>query len=203
MLATIDVRPSPPSISQTDAQSVACAYVMAHLDPTFEVVSGAKLYSKPRASEIWQFMIRCGAAPLGVLAVDAHTGAVLPLTADEIQVVREKAMIAAARLRGTLPVNGQGFILAEYARRQADSYLGAEVSLFYSATNGVFVPLTHPIWQFTIQVRLPRLGILGLMGTLDVDARTGEVIPLTNQQIKRIRERADALVEFQTQPTTA
>ena len=100
-------------------------------------------------------------------------------------------------------MNGHGYVLGEYARRQADSYLGTEVSLFYSATKGVFVPLTHPIWQFTLQVRLPRLGILGLMGAIDVDARTGEVLPLTHKQIKRIRERADALVEFQTQPTTA
>ena len=109
MLATIDVVTSPPPVSQTDAQRTAYAYGLAQLDPTFEVVSGAKLYSKPRACEIWQFMIRCAAAPLGVLAVDAQTGEVLPPTADEIQVVREKALIAAAHLRGELPVNGHGY----------------------------------------------------------------------------------------------
>lgn len=35
-------------------------------------------------------------------------------------------------------------------------------------------------WPFAIQVRLPRLGVLGRMGTIDIDARTGEVLPLTH-----------------------
>ena len=39
----------------------------------------------------------------------------------------------------------------------------------------------------------------GILGTLDVDAQTGEPIPLTHKQIKRMRARADAIVEFQTQ----
>jgi hypothetical protein len=78
-----------------------------------------------------------------------------------------------------------------------------DVSLFYSAMDGVLIPLARPIWQFSIQVRLPRLGVVGIMGTIDVDARTGEVIPLTNKQIKRIDERAHVIVQFRTQATTA
>jgi hypothetical protein len=128
---------------------------------------------------------------------------VINLTMDEIRVVREKAAIFAARKQGILPVNAQGYVLGEYARRRANGYLSREVSLFYSATDGIFVPLTQPIWQFSIEVRLPRLGVLGIMGAIDVDAQTGEVIPLTTKQIKRIRERADALVEFRTQATAA
>lgn len=86
MLATIDGVTSPPTVAQADAQRAAHDYVAAHLDPTFEVVSGAKLYSKSHQREIWQFMIRCAAAPLGVLAVDAQTGKMLPLTAPAIRV---------------------------------------------------------------------------------------------------------------------
>jgi hypothetical protein len=102
-----------------------------------------------------------------------------------------------------LPLNTQGYVVAEYARRQADRYLGMQVSLFYSATEGVFIPLARPLWQFLLQVRLPHRGVLGILGTLDVDAQTGEVLPLTHKQIKRIRERADALVEFRTQTAAA
>jgi hypothetical protein len=203
MTAVLDVSTSAPTISQAAAQRAARIYVANHIDPAFEVIDAARFHSKPLGREIWQFIIRCEHAPLDAIDVDAQTGTVIPLTPEAIQAVREKAAIAEAHKRGVLPVNPHGYVLAEYARRQADSYLGSEVSLFYSATEGAFVPLTRPLWQFLIQVRLPRLGTLGILGTLDVDAQTGEVIPLTQKQIKRIRERADALVEFQTQPTAA
>jgi hypothetical protein len=191
------------TISLADAQRAASDYIIKHLDPSFVAASGESYYSKTLGREVWQFVLRCEQGPLATIAVDAQTGEVVALTNDEIRAVRERAIIFIAKEQGVLPVDEQGYVLAEYARRQADSYLGAEVSLFYSTTNGVFVPLACPIWQFAIQVRLPRLGVLGIMGTLDVDAQTGEVIPLTHKQIKRIRERADALVEFRTQTATA
>jgi hypothetical protein len=140
---------------------------------------------------------------LDAIAVDAHTGAVIPLTDDEIRVRRERALIAAAQSQGVLPVDPRGYVLAEYARRKADAYLGMEISLFCNATDGVLIPLDRPLWQFALRFGLPRLGELGILGTLDVDARTGEPLPLTRYQINRMRARANALVEFQTQPTTA
>ena len=203
MQAILDAPPSLSTISQTDAHRAAQDYVTARIDPTFEVVKGARYYSKPLGREIWRFLVRCDQGPVGSIRVDTQTGEVNALTTDETRAIREKAAIFTAKQQGKLPTDAQGYVLAEYARRQADSYLGAEVSLFYSATDGVFIPLAHPIWQFAIQVRLPRLGVLGIMGTLDVDAQSGEVTPLTHKQIKRIRERADALVEFRTQTAAA
>ena len=202
MQTILDVIPNSPAVQQIDAHQAAYAYLIAQIDLTFELVDSTKYYSKLLRCEVWRFFIYCEHGPIGTIRVNAQTGKVIQLTEDEIRAVCEKAAIFAAKQQGILPVNDHGYVLAAYARRQADGYLGTEVSLFYSATNGVFVPLARPIWQFTIQVRLPRLGVLGLMGTLDVDAQTGEVIPLTNKQIKRIRERADALVKFQAQPTT-
>ena len=204
MEAILDVpAASASTASQADAQRVACAYVADLVDPSFEVVDGARYHSQPLGREIWRFFIRCKDGPLYPIYVDSQTGEVIPLTNDEIRVVREKATIFAARKRGVLPLNEHGYVLAEYARRQADSYLGMQVSLFYSAADGVFVPLARPLWQFSIQVRLPRLGVLGILGTIDVDAQTGEVMQLTHKQIKRIRERADAIVEFRTQAAAA
>lgn len=193
----------PATVSEADAHAAACAYAAAHVDAAFEVVDGAHYFSRPLGRAIWRFFLRGEHGPVGAIEVDAQTGAVIGLTDDEIRVIHEKAVILAARKQGVLPVDAQGYVLGEYARRRADSYLGAEVSLFYSATDGVFIPLARPIWQFAIQVRLPRLGVLGIMGTLDVDAQSGEVIPLTHKQVTRIRERADALVEFRTQTTAA
>jgi hypothetical protein len=204
MQATLEVSiADAPSLSESEAQRIATAYVATRIDPSFEAVSGALYESKPLERSVWRFIIRSALGPVGIIQVDVRTGNVIPLTENEIRVLQEKAAIFVAKNHGQLPVDEHGFVLGEYARRQADSYLGMGVSLFYSATNGVYIPLERPIWQFAIQVRLPRLGVLGILGTLDVDARTGDVIPLNYRQIKKIRERADAIVQFRTQKATA
>jgi hypothetical protein len=190
------------TMCETDAHRAAIAYVAGQIDPSFEVVDGAQFHSKPFGREVWRFYICCQHGPLHPIQVDCQTGEAISLTSDEIRIVREKAAILAASKSGRLPLNEQGYVLGEYARRQADNYLGMEASLFYSARDGVFVPLAPPRWQFCIQLRLPGWGVLGVLGMLDVDALTGEVIPLTKKQIKHIRERGDALVEFRT-PTAA
>jgi hypothetical protein len=204
MQATIDVTvPTSLTVSQVDAQRTAIDYVAAHINSAFEVVAGGRYYHKPLGQEIWQFIIRCEHGPLDAIHVNVQSGAIISLTNEQICAIREKAAVLAARKRGVLPVDAQGYVLGEYARRRANAYLSMEVSLFYSAVEGIFVPLAQPIWQFSIEVQLPRLGILGRMGTIDVDAQNGEAIPLTHKQIKRIRERADALVELRTQTAAA
>jgi hypothetical protein len=204
MQATIDVTGSTLfAVSQSDAQRTAMEYVAAHIDPTFEVVAGGRYSHKALGQEVWQFIVRCAYGPLDAVFVNVQSGAMLSLSSEQIGVIREKAAVLAARKQGIIPVDSQGYVLGEYARRRADAYLSMDVSLFYSAVEGIFVPLAQPIWQFLIEVQLPRLGILGRLGTIDVDAQTGEVIPLTHKQIQQIRERADALVEFRSQTAAA
>ena len=136
---------SPTAVSEADAQYAASAYVAAKIDPAFAVVSGAWVHHPAPGREVWQFVIRCEDGPLDAIEVDAQTAEVMPLSDDKIHVIREKAAIYAARKRGVVPVNAHGYVLGEYARRQADSYLSMEISLFYSATDGVFVPLARPL----------------------------------------------------------
>ena len=193
----------PPTVSQATAHQTAAAYVRANVDPTFQVATGTRYQHKALGREVWQFIICCAHGPLDGLYVDAQTGVVMPLTHDEILVRRERARMAEARSRGVLPVDARGYVLAEYARRKANGYLSMEVSLFCYATDGVLIPLVRPLWQFAIRFGLPRLGELGLLGMLDLDAQTGDPLPLSTEQIERMRVRADALVEFQTQPTAA
>jgi len=190
---------SPPTISQSQAQRTANAYVNTHIDPTFEVVNGEHYASQRTGRVVWRFVMRCPHGPLDSIQVDAQTGEVIPLAVDQIRIVRERAMIAEAHTRRALPVDARGYVLSEYARRKANGYLSMDVSLFCSASDGVFIPLAHPIWQFAIRFGLPRFGELGILGTLDLDAQTGEPIPLTSEQIERMRARADAIVEFRTQ----
>jgi hypothetical protein len=182
------------TVSQADAQRAAGEYVTRHIDPSFTVVSGFLLM---RDRPQWRFILRSPYGPLGYLRVDAETGAVMALTADELRIVQERALIAEAESRDELPLADQGYVPAEYARRRANGYLTDQLSLHYSASEGAFVPLDRPVWRFAIRFRLPRLSSPSSMGTLDVDAQTGEPITLTPDQLQPIRDRTHALIRGQ------
>jgi hypothetical protein len=189
------------TVNQADAHRAASVYVADHLDPTYELVEGARYYHKPLGREIWQFMIRCAHGPLDAIAVEVRTGVVIPLADDKLRVIREKAALYAARKRNVLPVNADGYVLGEYARRQVSSYLDEHLSMFFEGTDPVFVAVEPPVWQVTIAFKQYHLGPFTL-GVMDVDARTGEPIPLSQAHLKRIRERTRAIIRHQT-PTPA
>jgi hypothetical protein len=203
MQATIDV-PTPTllTVSQVDAQRAAMDYVADHIDPTFEVVKGARYFHKPLGQEIWQFIIRCAHGPLDAIHVSAQTGAIIPLTSQQVRVVREKAVLLAARKEGELPVDEQGYVLGEYARRRASRYLGDQLSMFYEGTEPILVPGDLPVWQVTIVFKMYGIGPFTL-GVLDIDAKTGEPISLTTEQIESIRERTRAIIRHQTPASAA
>jgi hypothetical protein len=203
MQAVLDISSTTTTtVSQADAQQVACAYVAAHFDPAFEVVDGERYYSKPLEREIWRFFLRNGQGPVGALRVDSQTGEVIRLTDDEIRLIYEKAAILAARKQGRLPIDAQGYVLGEYARRRAERYLGDHIAMFFNAADPVFVPGDPPRWQVTIVFKRYHLGPFTL-GVMDVDAHTGKPLPLSKLQLKRIRERAHALVAFHTSSAAA
>jgi hypothetical protein len=187
-------------LSKADAQRAACAYVAARFDPAFEVVDGAQYYSKPLGRDIWRFFIQCAHGPVGAIRIDALTGDVTPLTTDEIRVIHEKAAILAARKQGGLPLNEYGHVLAEYARRQASSYLNEHLSMFYRGADPVFIPGQPAVWQVMIVFKMYNVGPFTL-GVLDVDANTGEPTPLPKRQLKRIRERTRAIIRHQASAT--
>lgn len=194
---------SPRVISLDDAHQAARVYVTAAIDPAFEVVSDTHTNDRQVSQRtIWRFFILCAHGPLYPLKVDAQSGEVIPLSATEIRVIREKAAIYAARKQGVLPLNEQGYVLGEYARKRADRYLGDQIGMYFDAADPVFVPGDSPRWQVTIVFKRYYLGPFTL-GVMDVDAKTGEPIPLTKTQLKRIRERTHALIEFHTQTAAA
>lgn len=90
-----------------------------------------------------------------------------------------------------------------HARRTANGYLSREVGISFGAIDGVYIPLGNPIWQFAIQFHLPRWGQLSVMGTIDVEADTGKPVPLSSQEIEKIQNRADAIIQFRTQAAAA
>jgi hypothetical protein len=190
------------TVSEMEACRAARVYVVDQVDPAFMVVSGVRLHHSSHGRERWQFVIRCGHGPLDAIEVDVQTGEVMPLAEDKIRVMREKAAIYAARKEGRLPVDTHGYVLGEYARRRAEAYLGDQIGMFFNAADPVFVPSNPPRWQVTVVFKRYHRGPFTL-GIMDVDAETGEPIPLSKLQLKRICERAHALVAVQPQTAAA
>ncbi len=191
-----------PTMSEDDAHYVACRYVEREIDATFDVVSDTHSNRQMGERALWRFFVCCRDGPLHAIQVDAQRGEVIPFSQAQIRLLREKAAIFAARKAGVLPLDGHGYVLGEYARRRADRYLGDEIGMYFGAADPVFAAGEPPYWQVTIFFKRYELGPFTL-GVMDVDATTGEPISLTKTQLKRIRERAHALIEFHTQAAAA
>lgn len=176
-----------------DAYRIAQTYVATHVNPAFTVASGACYFHKRLVREVWRFYVCFNHSPVGLILLDVHTGAVLPLTDQEIQVMREKAAVIAARVQGRLPTTQDGFIVGEYARRCATTYLNEVLTLFFGATDPIFIPDNPPQWRFMIEFKMYDIGPF-TVGTLAVDARNGDIFPLTTSQIKQIQERTSAII---------
>ena len=115
--------------------------------------------------------------------------------------MQERSAIVAARKQDVLPKNEDGFALGEYARRCATAYLSDTLSLFFGAVDPVFVPGNPPRWKVTIEFKMYEVGPFPV-GMLDIDAHDGEVLPLTDNQIKQIQERTSAIIGHQKSAAT-
>lgn len=182
-----------PRVPIDDAYCIAQTYVATRIDAAFTVVSGAYYFHKLLAREVWRFYVCSSHAPIGLILLDAHTGAILPHTEQEMQGMQEKAAVIAARAQGRLPTTQDGFIIGEYARRCATTYLNEVLTLFFGATDPIFVPDNPPQWRFMIEFKMYDIGPL-TVGTLAVDARNGDIFPLTTSQIKQIQEHTSAII---------
>jgi hypothetical protein len=200
-VSTLTVPVAAPTITLATAKRIADAYLVEKLDPTYEAVSGTLCKDQATADTIWQFVIRSPDAPLDTIQVDAETSTVIPLADQRLRMIQERAYIAAAKQRNELPTNQQGFVLAEYARRKANGYLVQSVNMYLGAEEPIFLPLARPVWQVEVYFKMDDLGPFAVE-FLDVDARTGEVIPYTEQQIQQIYERTDAFVKSSSLPPT-
>lgn len=190
-----------PWLNEDDAACLAKAYVAKNVDPAFQVVDGARYYNKVFGREIWRFYVCSAHGPIGLLQIDAYSGKVIAVSAKEIQAMQERSVIGAARKQNVLPRNEDGFVLSEYARRCATAYLSDTLSLFFGAIDPVFVPSNPPRWRVTIEFKMYEVGPFSV-GMLDIDAHDGDVLPLTDSQIKQIQERTSAFIGHQKSAAT-
>jgi len=88
------------------------------------------------------------------------------------------------------------------ARRKANGYLTSEVAMAMRPGEPVLLWGSRPVWRMRINLHLPDLGPISLQQTLDVDAQTREVIPLSPDTIAALQGQAHAIASRLT-PETA
>lgn len=88
-------------------------------------------------------------------------------------------------------------ISAAQAVRKANGYLGKFVGMFFGATDPIFIPEDHPLWQVTVTFQMYDVGPYTL-GILDIDAHSGDVFPLAQHQIDAMQRRANAIAKRAT-----
>lgn len=195
--------PVAPAIDQMTALHLAKQQIGKMLGDAYGVGKGQQL---PNGD--WRFLIQFHSAELtrplicATIQVDSRQQMAVPLTKTQIQEAKERTQLALQEVRDEQPVIDETFSLLA-AKRVANRYLSDHVGFFFTATEGIFIPVTPPVWQFLIQFRLPQSGALGIFGTLDVDAQSGVVIPLPQTQILTIQRRANAIARSQTHQTAA
>ncbi len=92
-------------------------------------------------------------------------------------------------------VEGDIHVSPDSARRRANGYLARYVAMATEAGAPSLLWGEPPRWQMPIYLSLRGLGQVAMLGTIEVDALTREVIPLSSDQITTIQNRADALAQ--------
>lgn len=89
---------------------------------------------------------------------------------------------------------GEIKVKAEAARRKANVYLLTNVTnLSYAGREPGLVLGEQLVWRFPAMLAMPSYGEIGPIGTIDVDAATGNILPISPTTIAQMQERANAL----------
>lgn len=93
-------------------------------------------------------------------------------------------------------------VTAYTARQKVGGYIGGSVSHMMGGDEPSLVwSVGRLVWRVPIQLTSPRRGLLGIIGTLDVDARTGQLV-VTPEIIDQIQTNAQSLIADPTSTTT-
>lgn len=93
-------------------------------------------------------------------------------------------------------------ITAYTARQQASGYVGSHVShLMGGGDPTLLLAQGRVVWRVPILLSSPRRGLLGQVGYLDIDARTGQMFVSPNF-LSQIETHAQALLDSSS-PVTA
>ena len=79
------------------------------------------------------------------------------------------------------------------ARRRANGYLGVHVGLLLGTSDPRLIVGDPPIWKLAVNLHLPSIGYVSQVGTITVDAISGDVIPADDETIESIKDQAHDL----------
>lgn len=193
---------SPLLTKPLDLRQVAVRYINDYIGEAFTV---SKLRLQQDQQKWWgliQYQAKGQCRPIGVgrVEIDVQSGKIIPLPSSEVQGICEKAAMLEARQQSLTPVDEQGYVLSEFARKQASRYLWDQLGMYYGATDPMFLSGESPLWQVTVVFTLYELGPFSV-GSMKVEAQSGEPIPLTKSAIRQIKERVYAIIGSQASPT--
>lgn len=92
----------------------------------------------------------------------------------------------------TIQVSTEMNYSAEVARRLAGRVVANEISYLLRAGEPNLVVSDRLYWRLPILLAFPTTGLLGTVGTLDVDVETGQ-IPITPAEINEMTHYAESL----------
>lgn len=128
----------------------------------------------------------------GQIDLDGKTGHVIPLGSMTLREIQERVIVRLAKEKGEVARNEDGYILPYLARIKVNGYLTDFVTMFANAAGE---PTWHdgdpPRWRFQIVLRLRGQDNGVPFGHVDVDALTGTILPLSNEQISSLQKRAN------------
>ena len=84
-------------------------------------------------------------------------------------------------------------VAPELARRRANGYLGMNVAMSILAGEPALILGNSPIWRMAANLHLPDFGFVATVGSIEVDALTSKVFPLSLEQITTMQDRADVI----------
>jgi hypothetical protein len=192
-----------------EAQATAAHTANTYLRQTFGDAYSAT--NALRTADHWQFLIhytapeRQQAIVAGRLEVNVTTGQVLPLSSDDIQEMQERVAVHLAKEQGRLAVNQEGYVLPYLAKIRVNGYLTDHITPFASAIGRPqWIEEDPPCWRIAVALRLRGRDTGGILGSVDVNALTGEVVPLLTPQIELMQKRAhNAALRAKRSPATA
>jgi hypothetical protein len=179
------------TVNQAIAEYAANTYLSEVLADEYRVGHGVQ------QSGAWQFPIQYQTPalnepiPVGTLVVDARSGKVRSLADDEVQDIRERAATQMGLRHGELARDEEGYILPYLAKVKVSGYLGNYVAFFARAEGRPrWIAGNPPRWQVNTALCLRDHGKVCELGTIEVNALTGEVFPLTADQIQAMQRQA-------------
>lgn len=90
----------------------------------------------------------------------------------------------------------------QLAQRKANSFLAGYVTMMVSAGQPMLILGDYPMWQVPAILQLPKLGAVSTVGTVEVNAQTGELKLPSTAQIQRMQELAHAITSYFTSAAT-